>query len=480
MPSRERFINEFSKAVADDASAIFIGAGVSMGAGYPSWKVLLKEIGDELGVRSDDVHDLTALAQWSIRKAAGKTQVLKVIRDEIAPDRAIPEVLDIIARLPCRNLWTTNYDRLIERSFAAIGRPIDPVSSARDLSIRSRAGATRLFKMHGTVDNLNDIVISTDDYELYRVNRGSFLTVLQAHMTSFSMLFVGLSFTDPNVRHVLAMIRESFSASPPEHFAIVRPPHRQDFKSDDQFQAQLTQHKLWAEDLLRYGLQVVEVDSYEEVPGLLKEVERRIAGDRVWVSGSWPVVSSRANNAAYVTEIARLLGKRLAAENYCLVTGGGLTVGSASISGFLDGLQRSGVWDLDRRLIARPFPQAIGNDVAKPEHWAALRNEMARVSGTVIFLGGAKEIDGETLVAEGVLAEFEAAKKADCNLLPVSCTGQAAAVIATLGAQSAIVETDSARRWPTSAELAVLAENEAPTVVVENVMKILKRMSSGR
>jgi len=480
MPSRERFINEFSKAVADDASAIFIGAGVSMGAGYPSWKVLLKEIGDELGVRSDDVHDLTALAQWSIRKAAGKTQVLKVIRDEIAPDRAIPEVLDIIARLPCRNLWTTNYDRLIERSFAAIGRPIDPVSSARDLSIRSRAGATRLFKMHGTVDNLNDIVISTDDYELYRVNRGSFLTVLQAHMTSFSMLFVGLSFTDPNVRHVLAMIRESFSASPPEHFAIVRPPHRQDFKSDDQFQAQLTQHKLWAEDLLRYGLQVVEVDSYEEVPGLLKEVERRIAGDRVWVSGSWPVVSSRANNAAYVTEIARLLGKRLAAENYCLVTGGGLTVGSASISGFLDGLQRSGVWDLDRRLIARPFPQAIGNDAAKPEHWAALRNEMARVSGTVIFLGGAKEIDGETLVAEGVLAEFEAAKKADCNLLPVSCTGQAAAVIATLGAQSAIVETDSARRWPTSAELAVLAENEAPTVVVENVMKILKRMSSGR
>lgn len=479
MPSKERFLNEFSKAVADDASAIFIGAGVSMGAGYPSWKVLLKEIGDELGVRSDDVHDLTALAQWSIRKAAGKTQVLKVIRDEIGPDRAIPELLDIIARLPCRNLWTTNYDRLIERSFAAIGRPIDPISSARDLSIRSRAGATRLFKMHGTVDNLNDIVISTDDYELYRVNRGSFLTVLQAHMTSFSMLFVGLSFTDPNVRHVLAMIRESFSANPPEHFAIVRPPHRQDYGSEEQFKAQLTQHKLWAEDLLRYGLHVVEVDSYEEVPGLLREVERRIAKDRVWVSGSWPVGSSGTNDAAYVTEIARLLGKRLAAENYCLVTGGGLTVGSASISGFLDGLQRTGVWDLDRRLIARPFPQAIGNEPAKPEHWAALRKEMARVSGTVIFLGGAKEVGGETLVAEGVLAEFDAANKADCNLLPVSCTGQAAAVISTLGSRRGLA-AGAASRWPTSEELMALAEKEAPEAVVESVMKILKRMSSGQ
>lgn len=248
-----------------------------------------------------------------------RSQILKVIRDEIAPERPIPEVLDIIARLPCRNLWTTNYDRLIERSFAAIGRPIDPVSSARDLSIRSRAGATRLFKMHGTVENLNDIVISTDDYELYRVNRGAFLTVLQAHMTSFSMLFVGLSFSDPNVRHVLAMIRESFSASPPEHFAIVRPPQRASYSSDDHFNAHLTQHKLWSEDLLRYGLRVVEVDSYDEVPALLREVERRIARDRVWVSGSWPVGTAGWSVDKLVLFIAFVVPGFVALKTYALL-----------------------------------------------------------------------------------------------------------------------------------------------------------------
>lgn len=102
---------------------------------------------------------------------------------------------------------------------------------------------------------------------------------------------------------------------------------------------------------------------------------------------------------------------------------------------------------------------------------------MARVSGTVIFLGGAKEVDGETLVAEGVLAEFEAADKADCNLLPVSCTGQAAAVISTLITRRAVAETGSAPRWPTSAELTALAEKATPEVVVEKVMTILKRMS---
>ena len=215
MTARDRFFTEFPKAIIDDAAAVFIGAGVSVGAGYPAWKELLKEIGDELGVDSNEVVDLAALAQWSVRKSAGRTRVNSVIRKEIAPDKPIPDTLRTIARLPIRNLWTTNYDRLIERSFGEIGRPIDPVSGAQDLAVKPRPGAARLFKMHGSVDRLEDIVIATDDYELYRSTRGAFLPLLQAHMSSFSMLFVGLSFTDPNMRHVFSLIRESFVSSPP-------------------------------------------------------------------------------------------------------------------------------------------------------------------------------------------------------------------------------------------------------------------------
>lgn len=288
MTARERFLAEFLKALIDDAAAIFVGAGVSTGAGYPTWKKLLRDIGQELGVDADDVLDLAALAQWSVRKSAGRTRVNNVIRAEIAPDKPIPEPLKTIARLPIRNIWTTNYDRLIERAFADINRPIDPISSAANLAVRPRPGAARLFKMHGSIDNVNEVVIATDDYELYRLNRGAFLPLLQSHMTSFSMLFMGLSFTDPNVRHVLSLIRESFASSPPEHFAIVKPPQRTDYGTKKEFQARLTQHKLWADDLLRYGLNVVEIDDYGEVADLMQEVEARVASNRVWVSGSWP------------------------------------------------------------------------------------------------------------------------------------------------------------------------------------------------
>jgi hypothetical protein len=71
MTARDRFLKEFPKSITDDAAAIFVGAGVSVGAGYPSWKDLLKDIGAELGVEAADIIDLAALAQWSMRKSAG-------------------------------------------------------------------------------------------------------------------------------------------------------------------------------------------------------------------------------------------------------------------------------------------------------------------------------------------------------------------------------------------------------------------------
>jgi Sir2- and TIR-associating SLOG family/SIR2-like domain len=477
MAARERFLKEFPKAVADDAAAIFVGAGVSIGAGYPSWKELLQDIGEELGVRSSDVLDLAALAQWSISRSAGKTRILTVIRNEVGADKPVPVPLEVIARLPIRNIWTTNYDRLIERAFGAIGRPIDTISASSDLAIRTRPGAARLYKMHGSVDRLDDIVISTDDYELYRNKRGAFLPLLQAHMTSFSILFVGLSFTDPNIRHVLSLIRETFHTAPPEHFAIVRPPHRAEYLSDDEFNARLTQHNLWAADLLRYGLQVVEIDRYDEVPELLQDIERRVATNRVWVSGSWPMEDNRSS---YAAEIAMRVGHELGSAGFDLVSGSGVTISAAAVSGFLDALQRAGSWDLERRLLVRPFPQPVTGARPNQKQWEALRAEMARVSGAIVFIGGAKLQNGELVESEGVLDERAAADRVGAFLLPVGASGGAAKAIAEdLIGSSLPFEGIEARR-PSDAELRPLLREKDPGKISNLVIKILRRFSNLR
>lgn len=447
-----------------------------MAAGYPSWTALLAEIGEELGIKSSQVHDLAALAQWSIQENGGATRVREVIKREIGEDRALPDALSTIARLPVRTLWTTNYDRLIERAFASISRPLDVVAGAADLALKARPGAARLFKMHGSVERLDDIVISTDDYELYRTKRGSFLPLLQAHLTSMSMLFVGLSLTDPNIRHVLSSIRESFTDAPPEHFALLRPPQPEDFDSKEEFEARSAQHRLWAKDLQRYGLVAVELDGYAEVPSLLHRLERRVAMQRVWVSGSWPV-DEIGPEATKAYEVASGIGSAVGLAGSTLVSGAGLLVGSASIAGFLESLRANGGWDLERRLIARPFPQPLKGKPPDEVQWKELRTELARLAGTVVFIGGVKRQDGDLVAASGVREEFELAEKAGAFLLPIGATGGAAAQISAELRASSTPATGLEARRPTDQELDELANPKSSAAeLVSIAVRVLQRV----
>lgn len=474
--SKSRFLRDFARSLNDASGAIFIGAGVSITAGYPSWSKLLHEIGEELGIHSGDIHDLAALAQWSIQETGNASRIRNVIKDQIGQDYPIPEALKIIARLPARHIWTTNYDRLIERAFDSINRPIDTVSAAADLALKPKIGATRLYKMHGSIDRLDDVVISTDDYELYRRKRGAFLPLLHAQLTGMSMLFIGLSLTDPNVRHVLSLIRESFTDAPPEHFAIVRPPQKEDFASEEEFKARSAQHALWAKDLRRYGLIVVEIDQYDQVPDLLHQLEQKVASRRVWVSGSWPVHTG-GEEAARVYQIAEGIGRWIANSDRDLVSGGGLLVGSAAVSGFLEATRSGGAWDLDRRLFVRPFPQPLEGQSPNREQWSALRKELARHAGAVVFVGGAKEEDGKLISAGGVLEEFELAKESGAFLLPVGSTGGAANEIAHRLIGSDLPFSGSKRQRPKDEILLELAHSDLDsTKVIDLIIDVLNSL----
>jgi hypothetical protein len=95
----KRFLKDYPEALIGGGGAVFVGAGVSMGAGYPSWASLLTEVGEELGVKAGELHDLAALAQWSIQENGSATQVRNVIKEQIGVEHAVPPTLEIIARL---------------------------------------------------------------------------------------------------------------------------------------------------------------------------------------------------------------------------------------------------------------------------------------------------------------------------------------------------------------------------------------------
>src|SRR5262249_18060955 len=140
-----------------------------------------------------------------------------------------PVALRTLARLPIRYVWTTNYDLLIETAWELQKKHLDAKTRNEDLLTDDPWAHGTLYKMHGTVTHPTEVVLAKNDYETYRRTRAGFHQLLTSHLISKHFLFLGFSFTDPNLFYVFAMIREAFTgdASPAGHYALVRRPIRE-------------------------------------------------------------------------------------------------------------------------------------------------------------------------------------------------------------------------------------------------------------
>lgn len=426
----EQFIKEYAQWLEQGTGVVFVGAGLSRQAGYPDWHGLLKEIASELQIDLDQEHDLAGVAQWYVNKSGKqKTRIAQVIKDSFPDKSDVPQSQRILARLPVRNVWTTNYDRLIERAWSLQQRSLDVKSIASDLSVSSPWSDTTLYKMHGSVDHPAEVVIATDDYELYRKKRAGFLQVLNGHLISQHCLFLGFSFADPNIGHLLAIIRESMGEHATQHYAIIRKPQKAEGKDADKHAAYaVARHTHWIEDLQRYGINCVEIDDFAEIDSILLELESAVARRSVFVAGSYPD-DLRDESRNRIESIATRVGQILGERKLRLVSGFGLTIGSAVIAGLLSKLYADGVPSLDRSLYLRPFPQVLPDGFEAAAFHRRYREDMMQQAGICIFIGGVKHGAGGTETAGGVIDEYEIAKALGKVIVPVAATGGAAAEI---------------------------------------------------
>lgn len=173
--------------------ALFIGAGVSMAAGLPSWESLITSIADRHGVELDDLPSPLDRAEL-LRPALGEEFGDAVAEEAARVDRyAITHSL--LAALGCREIVTTNYDELYERAAADLdgtdGVPILPYEEPR-------SGRPWVLKMHGDVHDPAGIVLTRSDFVRYDSRSRPMGSVVQALLLTRHLLVVGASLTDDN------------------------------------------------------------------------------------------------------------------------------------------------------------------------------------------------------------------------------------------------------------------------------------------
>lgn len=186
----------------------FMGAGISMSAGAPSWGHLVERLGERVGLTEDESQALQR------RGMLDQAEILKGMYDSGDLDfgEAIKELVDmehyglaptLLASLPLEQAITLNYDRLFEQASEDAGAKctVIPGDEGEDAS-------RWLLKLHGSIDDPGTIVLTRDDYMGFDVNRSVLSALVKASLMTKRLVFVGFGLTDDHFHQILHDVRQ--------------------------------------------------------------------------------------------------------------------------------------------------------------------------------------------------------------------------------------------------------------------------------
>lgn len=201
-------IAELVTAIRDRQAILFVGSGASKGLGAPTWGELISEIGTQLGYEPDVFASLNAnyltVAEYYRTKMKGIGNLRSwmdrkwTLEDSVLKDSRVHQLM-IDLGFPI--IYTTNYDRFIEDSFRIRGLDYHTIIRLSDLT--GSYSGTQIVKFHGDFSEDSSLVIAESDY-FDRLSFESPLDIrLRSDVLGRSILFIGYSLTDINVRLML-------------------------------------------------------------------------------------------------------------------------------------------------------------------------------------------------------------------------------------------------------------------------------------
>lgn len=319
MPIRkEVFIKNYIKALNNGDAAVFAGAGLSASSGCVNWKQLLGEIAEELQLDIEKESDLVAIAQYYYNKnGSNRTRLNDIIKDAFQTGKNPNVNHNILARLPVSTYWTTNYDKLIEKSLENNGKICDVKTCCANLTTTLKGRNVVVYKMHGDVDHPEEAVLIRDDYESYSQEKRPFINALSGDLMTKTFLFIGFSFTDPNFSYICAHLRTHLKGNMREHYCFLKDISRDDYEDESEFEYEKRKLSYFIDDLKRFNIKTilsirlykVLFDAFDSVCGLSCNQKERVLFE-VYIFGQFVVGKYKIRQFRLAANHDQLIGGR--------------------------------------------------------------------------------------------------------------------------------------------------------------------------
>lgn len=215
-------------ALESGSCVLFVGAGIganvkdATGQPGPNGEQLARDLAAEFGINVNEHYDLAKIAEIvELRK--GRTELETFVKKRLSglePD----DPLRWLFSIRWKAIFTTNYDRVIERAYELNPKPLQrpcSVSITPELVPLDARFDVPIYHLHGSLFGPGDpaIIITEADYAKFRERRKMLFEMLKMDSATATILYVGYSNRDPNWKTVRQEIAAEFypSRMPPAY-----------------------------------------------------------------------------------------------------------------------------------------------------------------------------------------------------------------------------------------------------------------------
>lgn len=250
-----QFSNHFRSSIRNIVRAknngklvVFAGAGVSVDSDVPNWVELVEQLRTEL---DNDKREFNLVGDQFLLERGQKEYHEKI--QEIlnhGHTKANP-IHEQILKLKPLHVVTTNYDTHFEQLIDTGRFQYSVVSQDSDLPYTK--SSSLLIKMHGDFDSRN-IIFTQDDYDNYSTLFPLVEGYVKGLFASKLVLFIGFSFTDPNLDQILKSVTEILKEDTQRPYLLFIPTTEPDAKSRRKSKSNIKR-------LREAGLTILEYDN---------------------------------------------------------------------------------------------------------------------------------------------------------------------------------------------------------------------------
>ncbi|WP_296282808.1 SIR2 family protein [Pseudoxanthomonas sp.] len=236
--NRDQVLGRIKRILKQPDAVIFVGSGISVWSGLPSWKRLLEDLADYLHssgldatlvLQEVEAGDYLQAASYGF-DVLTKTQIAEFIRKACRFGEAKPhEVHRLISTLGPKCFITTNYDDLIEQSVRTwLPSEIFPAPITNNTILEaaeaSQASSTNyIFKPHGDLGDTDSLILSREQYRslLPQGDKHAALDALKTILVSRPIVYFGFGLKDPDFLYLRDILSNIYRGSVRDHYAVL-------------------------------------------------------------------------------------------------------------------------------------------------------------------------------------------------------------------------------------------------------------------